>query len=86
MGAIAQPSSPLSKNFELISNTLELKPKAGSVIYQLSDIRMDDQIPDGEVRSVIYQTRYFAPNILRDDYVNHFLAFRLQRFDCSNIP
>ena len=57
-----------------------------SVIYQFSDIGTDDQIPEGEIRSVIYQTRCFAPNILRDDYVIHFLACRLERFDCSNIP
>ena len=47
---------------------------------------MDDQIPEGEIQSVIYQTHYFMPNILRDDYVIHFLAFWLERFDCSNIP
>ena len=57
-----------------------------SIIYQLSDIGMDDQILEGEIQSVIYQTHYFAPNILHDDYVIHFLAFRLERFDCSNIP
>ena len=58
----------------------------GSVIYQLLDIGTDDQIPEGEIWSVIYQTRYFAPNILRDDYVFHFLAVRLECFECSNIP
>ena len=57
-----------------------------SVIYQLSDIGMDGQILEDKIRSVIYQTCYFAPNILRDDYVIHFLAFRLECFDCSNIP
>ena len=57
-----------------------------SIIYQLLDIGIDDQIPEGEIWSVIYQTRYFVPNILRNDYVIHFLAFRLERFDCSNIP
>ena len=57
-----------------------------SVIYQLSDIGTDDQIPEGEIRSVIYQTCCFVPNILRDDYVIHFLACRLERFDRSNIP
>ena len=46
-----------------------------NVIYQLSDIGMDDQIPEGEIWIVIYQTRCFVPNILRDDYVIHFLAF-----------
>ena len=60
--------------------------KTYNVIYQLSDIRIDYQIPEGEIRSIIYQTRCFAPNILRDDYVIHFLAFWLERFDCSNIP
>ena len=35
-----------------------------SIIYQLLDIRMDDQLPEGEIRRVIYQTRYFVPNIL----------------------
>ena len=59
--------------------------KLYSIIYQLSDIRTDDQIQEGEIQSVIYQTRYFAPNILRDDYVIHFLAFQLEHFDCSNI-
>ena len=34
-----------------------------NIIYQLSDIKMDDQIPEGEIQSVIYQTRYFVPNI-----------------------
>ena len=58
----------------------------GSVIYQLSDIGTDDQIPKGEIRRVIYQTHCFVPNILRDDYVIHFLAFRLECFDYSNIP
>ena len=57
-----------------------------SVIYQLSDIGTDDQISEGEIRSVIYQTRCFAPNILRDDYVIHFFTCRLERLDCSNIP
>ena len=57
-----------------------------SVIYQLSDIGMDYQIREGEIKSVIYQTHYFAPNILRDDHVINFLAFWLERFDCSNIP
>ena len=47
-----------------------------SIIYQLSDIGMDDQIPEGEIQSIIYQTRYFVPNILHDDYVSHFLPFR----------
>ena len=46
-----------------------------SIIYQLLDIGMDNQILEGEIQSVIYQTRCFAPNILRDDYVIHFLAF-----------
>ena len=59
--------------------------KGDSVIYQLSDIGTDDQIPEGEIQSVIYQTRCFVPNILRDDYVIHFLACRLEQFDCSNI-
>ena len=62
-----------------------LRTNQASVIYQLSDIRTDDQIPEGEIQSVIYQTSCFAPNILRDDYVIHFLAFRFERFDCSNI-
>ena len=56
------------------------------MIYQLSDIGTDDQIPEGEIRSIIYQTRCFAQNKLHDDYVIHLLAFRLERFDCSNIP
>ena len=60
--------------------------EGSSVIYQLLDIGMDDQVPEGEIRSVIYQTRCFVPNILHDDYVIHFLAFQLERFDCSNIP
>ena len=51
-----------------------------SVIYQLSDIGTDDQIPEGEIWNVIYQTRCFVLNILRDDYVIHFLACRLERF------
>ena len=59
---------------------------AHKIIYQFLDIGTDDQIPEGEIRCVIYQTRCFAPNILRDDYVITFLAFRLERFDCSNIP
>ena len=53
-----------------------------SVIYQLSDIGMHDQILEGEIQSVIYQTHCFASNILCDDYVIHFLAFWLERFDC----
>ena len=57
-----------------------------SVIYQLFDIKTDDQIPEGEIRCVTYQTRCFTPNILRDEYVIHFLAFQLERFDCINIP
>ena len=59
---------------------------SGSVIYQLLDIRTDDQIPEGEIWSVIYQTCCFMPNILLDDYVIHFLAFQLEHFDCTNIP
>ena len=55
-----------------------------SIIYQLSDIGMDDQITEGEIQSIIYQTRCFMPNILHDDCVIHFLAFQLERFDCSN--
>ena len=47
---------------------------------------MDDQIPEGEIQSLIYQTHYFVLNILRDDYVIYFLAFQLEHFDCSNIP
>ena len=57
-----------------------------SVIYQLLDIGTDDQIPEGEIQSVMYQTHCFAPNILRDDYVIYFLACQLECFDCSNIP
>ena len=52
-----------------------------SIIYQLSDITTDDQILEGEIRSVIHQTCCFAPNILRDDYVIHFLACRLEHFE-----
>ena len=51
-----------------------------SVIYQLLDIGTDDQIPEGEILSVIYQTCYFVPNILHDDYVILFLAFWLECF------
>ena len=57
-----------------------------NVIYQLLDIGMDDQILEDEIQIVIYQTHCFAPNILRDDYVIHFLVFRLEHFDCSYIP
>ena len=63
-----------------------LRKQVASIIYQLLDIRRDDQIPEGEIQSVIYQTRCFAPNILCDYYVIHFLAFQLECFDCSNIP
>ena len=57
---------------------------AYSVIYQLLDIRMDDQLMEGEIRSVIYQAYCFAPNILCDDYAICTLTFQLKRFDCSN--
>ena len=72
--------------FDLRSKDVTQHVYVCSVIYQLSDIRTDDQILEGEIRSVIYQKHCFAPNILRDDYVIHFLVFRLERFDCSNIP
>ena len=57
-----------------------------SVIYQLSDIGTGDQIPEGEIQSIIYQTCYLAPNILCNNCVIHFLAFQLERFDCNNTP
>ena len=54
-----------------------------SVIYQISDIGTDDQISEVGIRSIIYQTRYFALNILRDNYViitrsTSFRALRLK--------
>ena len=45
-----------------------------SVAHQLSDIGPDDQISEVGIRSVIYQTRYFAPNILRDNYAVLFFS------------
>ena len=35
-----------------------------SVIYQLSDIGIDDQIPESEIWSIIYWTHCFVPNII----------------------
>ena len=70
----------------LMNKRYGTKNRQYSIIYQLLDIRTDDQILEGEIQSVIYQTHYFAPNILHDDYVIHFLAFWLECFECSNIP
>ena len=50
------------------------KLKSSSVIYQISDIGTDDQISEVGIQSIIYQTRYFALNILRDNYAIHFLS------------
>ena len=44
------------------------------IIYQLLDIGTDDQISEVGIRSIIYQTRYFVPNILRDIYEIHFFS------------
>ena len=74
------------KMYYIYYYTVHLLIRKGNVIYHLSDIRMDvsnigSKNPEGNLTNT-----FICANILRDDYVIHFLAFQLERFDYSSKP